>query len=172
MRALFFLICCITVFPAHAQWAGWDYDNDREIKPWSELQAKIPPYPKDADLIQFDAGSATPHRFFIAPGSLSIGEDGVVRYIMVIRAAGGSRNVTFEGMRCETREQKTYAIGHPDGSWTRAREPQWRRIEYREVNRQHGVLYREFFCRGKSPARSVKDIVSVLRYPPATSTNE
>jgi hypothetical protein len=160
------------VFPVHAQWAGWDYDNDREIKPWSELQAKIPPYPKDPELIQFDAGSATAHRFFIDPGSLSIGEDGVVRYIMVIRTGGGASNVTFEGMRCETREQKTYAIGHHDGTWSRARDPQWRRIEYREVNRHHGVLYREFFCRGKFAARSVNDIVSALRYPPAMSTNQ
>lgn len=160
------------VLPVHAQWAGWDYDNDREIKPWSELQAKIPPYPKDADLVQFDAGAATANRFFIDPDSLSIGEDGVVRYIMVIRTGGGASNVTFEGMRCETREQKTYAVGHRDGSWARARDPQWRRIEYREINRHHGVLYRDFFCRGKFAARSVKDIVSALRYPPPMSTNQ
>ena len=172
MRALVFLILCAVVSPVLAQWAGWDYDNDREIKPWSELQAKIPPYPKDTDLIQFDAGSATANRYFIDPGSLSVSEDGVVRYILVIRAGGGASNVTFEGIRCETREQKTYAIGHRDASWARARDPQWRRIEYREVNRYHGVLYRDFFCRGKTPAGSVKTIVSALRYPPAPAPNE
>lgn len=172
MRALLFFICCAAGFPAYAQWAGWDYDNDREIRQWSELQAQIPPYPKDADLLRFDAGSATAHRFFVDPGSISIGEDGVVRYILVVRTGGGATNVTFEGMRCETREQKTYAIGHRDGAWVRARNPKWRRIESREINRHHGVLYVEFFCRGKSPSRNVRDIIALLRNPPGLSTDE
>lgn len=172
MRKLSLLICWTVAFPVYAQWAGWDYDNDREIKPWAELQAQIPPYPKDGDLIRFDAGAATAHQFFLDPGSISIGEDGVVRYIMVVRTSGGARNVTFEGIRCETREQKTYATGHRDGGWARTRNPQWRRIEYREINRHHGVLYREFFCSGKSPQASVKDIVSRLKNPPVMSSNE
>lgn len=172
MRALLFLICCTAGLPAYAQWAGWDYDNDRETKKWSELQAQIPPYPKDGDLLRFDAGSATRHAFFVDPGSISIGEDGVVRYILVVRTAGGASNVTFEGMRCETREQKTYAMGHRDGSWARVRSPQWRYIEYREVNRHHGALYADFFCRGKTPVVSVKEIVTLLKYPPPAGTNQ
>ena len=173
VRTLLLLLCSIAAFPVHAQWAGWDYDNDREIKPWSELQARIPAYPKDQDLIRFDAGAATPHRFFVDPKSLSIGEDGVVRYILVVRTAGGAKNVSFEGIRCETREEKIYAIGHPDGAWARVRHPHWRRIEYREVNRHHGVLYRDSFCRnGKSAPASVADIVSRLRNPPPPDTND
>ena len=173
MRApAFFLLAGFAAFSAHAQWAGWDYDNDREIKPWPELQAQLPPYPKEADLVRFEAGAATPHRFFVDPGSVSIGEDGVVRYIMVVKTAGGATNVTFEGMRCDTREQKTYAMGHADGSWVRARHPRWRRIEAREINRQHAVLYSDFFCRGKRTADSAKDIVAQLRNPPPPSSNE
>lgn len=172
MRALLICVALAASGPVHAQWAGWDYDNDRENKPWSELQAQIPAYPRDEQLIRFDAGSATSHRFFVDPSSISIGEDGVVRYILVTKTSGGAINVTFEGMRCETRQQKTYAVGHRDGSWARARDPQWRRIEAREVNRHHGVLYADFFCRGKSPAGSVNDIVALLRHPPPLSTNE
>ena len=169
MRACILFALSVLAFPVHAQWAGWDYDFDREKKSWSELQAQLPPYPKSEELLQFDAGSATPHRFFIDPASLSIGEDQVVRYTIVVRTAGGATNVSFEGMRCETREQKTYAIGHGgDHTWSRARNPQWRRIEYHEVNRQYGVLYRDILCRGKMPAPSVQQIVNVLKYPPAS----
>ncbi len=64
---------------------------DREKKSWSELQAQLPPYPKQEQLIQFDAGSATPHRFFVDPASISIGDDQVVRYTLVVRTAGGRR---------------------------------------------------------------------------------
>ncbi len=172
MRALLFALCWTVAVAAHAQWAGWDYDNDREIRPWSELQAQIPKYPKDEELIRFDAGAASAHRFYVDPSSISIGEDGVVRYILVIRTAGGASNVSFEGIRCESREQKTYAVGQRDGSWTRARNPQWRRIEYQEVNRHYGVLYRDFFCRGKYAAGAVTEIVRLLKYPPLQPTND
>jgi CNP1-like family protein len=151
--------------PALSQWSGWDYDYDREKKPWSEMQAQIPPYPKDANLIAFEAGGASPHKFYIDGNSISIGEDGVVRYTLVIRAAGGATNVSFEGIRCSMREHKIYAIGQNDGTWSRPRNPQWRRIEYQQVNRQYGVLYSDFFCASKKPVKNVGEAVRLLKYP-------
>lgn len=162
ITGLFGLALC---FPAAAQWSGWDYTNDREIKPWAEMQAQIPQYPGESGLVAFDVGASATHRFYVAPSSLSIGDDGVVRYIVAIRTAGGANNITFEGMRCETREYKTYAVAQRDGSWARARDPQWRRIEYQPVNAYHAVLYADFFCRNKLPPKSVKDIVQELKYP-------
>ncbi len=160
------VVCLALPAPAAAQWAGWDYDYDREKKDWSELQAKMPPYPKDEDLIRFEAGSASPHHFYIDRNSISIGEDGVVRYTLVIKAAGGATNVSFEGIRCATRERKMYAIGQRDKTWARPRNPQWRFIEYKEVNRQYGVLYSDFFCAGKSTVASAEEAVRLLKYPP------
>lgn len=157
------LLAVAVAAPAAAQWQGWDYTYDREIKPWEEVQAQIPAYPKQATLIAFDAGAATPHRYFVDEKSISLGEDGVVRYTLVIQAAGGATNVTFEGIRCETREKKTYALGHPDGSWVRARASGWRYIETREVNRHYNVLYGDIFCRGKFPVDSVKDAIQALK---------
>jgi len=107
-------------------------------------------------LIAFDAGAATPHRFYIDAASLSVGEDGVVRYTLVVRSGGGATNVLFEGIRCATQEQKLYALGRPEGGWVRARESRWRRIEYRELNRHHAVLYSEFLC----PERHVRMVTA------------
>ena len=135
---------------AHAQWRGWDADFDEETKSWKEIQAQIPPYPKPQNLILLEAGSATSHKFYVDAASVSVGEDGVVRYTTVIKAAGGATNVAFEGMRCETREGKLYAIGHADGTWVRARNPKWQRILLRDLKPHHYVLYREYFC--PSPA--------------------
>lgn len=137
--------------------------ND-ESKPWKEIEAKLPPYPKTANLIPFEAGTATANRFFIDPASVSIGEDGIVRYTLVVKTAGGATNVSYEGIRCETREQKYYAIGHSDGSWSRARNPQWRHIEYKEINRQHAALYSDYFCANKFPVGSVKQALNLLKY--------
>jgi hypothetical protein len=149
---------------AKEEWYQWDIDFDEGKKPWKEIEVMIPAYPKTENLLPFEAGGASPHRFFIDAASLTIGDDGVVRYTLVVRAAGGATNVSFEGMRCDMRQQKYYAIGRVDGSWTRARDPQWRRIEYQEVNQHHGILYEDFLCRGKLPVKSVKEAVQSFRY--------
>lgn len=160
-----------SVTPALAQWREWDADFDADRKPWKELESRIPSYPRTEDLVAFEAGGASAHRFYVDARSLSVGEDEVVRYTLVIKAAGGAINVTFEGIRCELREQKYYAVGRADGSWVRARNPQWRRIESEDINRYHGVLYKEFLCSGKNPVGSVKEVLRLLRYraPPTAS---
>jgi hypothetical protein len=153
--------------PVQAQWEGWDYTFDREVTPWAELLQQLPAYPADENLISLDVGSATPHRFFIDGKSVSVGGDGVVRYTLLIKTAGGASNVSFEGIRCESREQKYYAIGRSDRTWARARNPQWRYIEFQEVNAQHITLYREYLCRGKIMVESAEEVVQALRRGPS-----
>lgn len=158
------LIALSVPVTAAAQWRLFESDFDDGEKAWKEIEAKLPPYPKAENLIPFEAGAASAHKFFIDAPSISIGEDGVVRYTLFIKSAGGAANVSFEGMRCETREQKYYAIGRSDGTWSRARGPQWRRIESKEINRHHGVLYVDFFCSGKTPVKSPQDAINALKY--------
>ncbi len=171
---LAYLVCgavtgLIAVGVAQAQWEGWDYNYDREIKPWAEMQAQIPGYPSDENLIPLDVGAVARHRFFVDSKSVSVGSDDVVRYTLMIKTAGGATNVSFEGIRCESREQKYYAIGRSDKTWVRARNPQWRYIEFKEINAQHITLYAEFMCRGKFMVESVEQIVQALRRGPSRS---
>lgn len=151
---------------AQSQWEGWDYSFDREIKPWAEMQAQLPAYPGDGTLLPIDVSAVTTHRFFVDEKSVSTGSDGVVRYTLVIKTSGGATNVSFEGIRCETREQKYYAIGRADGSWTRARDPRWRRIEFQHVNAHHLTLYGEYFCQGKFVRGNATQLVQALRRGP------
>ncbi|MBX3666610.1 MAG: CNP1-like family protein [Burkholderiales bacterium] len=155
----------LTAF-AQSQWDGWDYKFDREVTSWSEMQAQLPAYPADANLIPLDVGSVSSHRFFVDGKSVSADKDGVVRYTLVIKTSGGATNVSFEGIRCETREQKYYAIGRTGGSWVRARDPRWKYIEFRHVNAHHVTLYGEFACDGKSVRGSADQIVQALRRGP------
>jgi hypothetical protein len=155
--------------PAPAQRSG-DADADEAGKRWNELEAILPGYPKTETLVPFNGGGASGHRFFIDEPSLSIGADGVVRYTLVVKTTGGATNVTYEGLRCEERHQKTYAVGQASGAWVRARDPKWRRIEHQAINNHHGVLYSDFLCQGKEPAKSPKEILQRMRYgPPAPS---
>lgn len=154
----------VALRPAFAQWREWDADFDEDRKPWKEIEAKIPPYPRNADLVSFDPGGGTPHRYYLDARSLSIGEDGVVRYTLVVKAAGGTSSVSFEGIRCESREQKYYAVGSPGGNWVRARNPQWSEVGRLDANRRHHfVLYSEYLCMDRLPVRTVREMLELLK---------
>jgi hypothetical protein len=168
MRISVLLALAAMASPVAAQWSGWDYVRDEPVRSWNEGETKLPPFPRESDLLQFDAGGASPHRFFVDPGSIAPGEDGVVRYTLVVKAAGGATNVSFEGIRCETRELRIYATGRDDGSWSAARDPRWRRIAAGDVNRHHGVLHGGVLCRGRVPVASAGEAVKAVRQgPPA-----
>ena len=166
--ALLAVLAACAAPPQTAKWQQWDIDFDEGKKPWQEIESMMPPYPLPEHLVPFEGGAASQHRFFIDARSLSVGEDGVVRYTLLVRTAGGTTNVSFEGMRCETREQKYYALGRADGSWVRARNPQWRRLETQSINRHHYVLYADVLCFGKVPVQTTREALHRLKYGPPT----
>ena len=132
---------------AHAEWAGFDtqFDEQQET-PWEELQAKLPPYPKDENQQEFYVSGVAGNRYFVDKTSLDVGTDGVVRYVLKINARGGATNVSFEGIRCDTRERKIYAIGQADGTWSRARDDKWRAIAAASSLSYHRPLADAYFC--------------------------
>ena len=68
---------------------------------WVEQTVAPPAYPKAESLAEFHGAGTSSNRFFVDVDTLSIGKDGVVRYVLVVRSAGGAENVSFEGIRCE-----------------------------------------------------------------------
>ncbi len=160
------IICTgLLVLPAAAQWKDWDYDLDQEKKPWEELQTQLPSYPKAENLLKFDMGSNTANSYFVDAASLSVGDDKVVRYTLVIKTAGGATNVSFEGIRCDGRQLRVYAFGHATRGWSRSRDAGWRDLLKLDLNGHHNVLYRDILCtqtRNRQVA-AVKDIISTLK---------
>lgn len=125
-------------------WA--DFEEDYENKKWQELEVSLPATPKQENLLPFYVSAATSNRFFIDGSTLDVGSDGVVRYVLVVLSAEGGRNVTFEGMRCETKERRIYASGRLDGTWSKARRNEWVRIQDAYANRHHAALFLDYFC--------------------------
>ena len=167
MRVSAIVIVALLAQPAGAQWSGWDYDNDRPMEQLKELEVKLPSYPADDDLVAFDAGGASAHDFYIDSKALAIGEDGVVRYTLVVKTSGGATNVTYEGIRCDLRQVKVYASGRPDRTWVPSRSPQWTRIAVQQLNNHHRVLFGEYFCAGKTsktPVARKEEALDLLRY--------
>ncbi len=123
-----------------------DFDEDYDSKRWQEVEVQLPAPPRQDRLLPFYVSAVAENRFYVDASSLSVGSDGVVRYILVILTPQGGRNVSYEGMRCETRERRIYASGRADGSWSKSRNNDWVRIADQLVNRHHAALYLEYFC--------------------------
>jgi hypothetical protein len=161
MKILPALLLCLPL-TAYAEWGQFDFEFENE-KSWVELSAQLPPPPKAENLVEFNVSSATRNRHFVDTASISIGEDKVVRYTVVIEATGGARNVSFEGMRCATGERRLYAYGQPDGTWSKARNARWEGIKLRSLLSYHKALYEDHFCPDGINVRNAREAVRNLR---------
>ncbi len=133
-----------------AEMSDWERKNaQREA---TEEAVAPPQFPESANLIEFPVTNAAGFRYFVDVATLAVGRDGVVRYVLVSRSPDGVQNVTYEGMRCATFEQRVYALGHADRSWSPA-SADWRRI----VQPRHNVLFHEYFCPQNEPIRTADE---------------
>ena len=142
----------------------FDEDFDDKNKPWEEIAVQLPSAPKTENLIPFLVSATATQRFSIDADSLNIGTDGVVRYTLVAISESGARNVSYEGIRCQSYEHKLYAFGRPDGSWSRSRRDAWERIHSNATNRYHATLFKDYFCNESTVAGNARDIVTRIRY--------
>ena len=112
-----------------------------------------PPALERARLVEVKLNSLgdSDFRYYVDWGSVSAGEDRIVRYVLVARSASGAENVTFEGIRCQG-EYRVYAVGKPGGGWG-GRPTEWRPIP-RHANAIQPVLAKQYFCPGRAAVRT------------------
>lgn len=173
MSKVAILVACVVALPSLA-WGQvtsikgdpkeWQSDLPEET-PWAEKPVTLPAFPREGDLLEFYVGPTVSNRFHIDKTSISPGEDGVVRYTLVIRTSGGATNITYEGIRCDTGELKTYAIGHSDGTWAASRNQAWKPIENKPINRHHAALRMEYFCTQGIIRNQAEGIAALKRGP-------
>ena len=98
--------------------SDWERANEERLKQSQELS--VPPPALDRGrLVEVklrELGADSDFRYYVDWGSVSAGEDRIVRYVLVARSRSGTENVTFEGLRCQG-EYRVYAVGRPDGGW-------------------------------------------------------
>ena len=141
-----------------------DREYDPGERPWQEIEAKLPPYPQPENLIEFRVSPAINLRHFVDADSISVGEDRVVRYTVVIRSPQGAQNVFFEGLLCGKVARKLYATGNRDGTWSPARDPEWERITANRQSMYQKILYEDFFCPGrKTTVKDQAEAVAALK---------
>lgn len=159
---LFAVLTALSVASATAEIRFRNWEDPDEPK-WQEEAVALPAYPKDDDLIEFYVSAATTNRFFLDGSTLNSGADGVVRYALVVRTAGGAVNVSYEGLRCATLEYRAYATGRRDGTWASARTSEWKAIANSPANRQHAALSRDYLCPSRLPIATAEEGRDALR---------
>lgn len=130
-------------------------------KPWQESGVTLPGPPREADLVAVHTTGASSFRFFVDRRSVSVGDDGVVRYTVVAVSGEGARNVSYEGLRCAKYERRVYALGRGAAGWGPASSSEWREFS-RTAGTYYGLLYRDFFCPNGSPIASAREGVDAL----------
>jgi len=158
--AVLLALCALPVY-AEINFRFRDFEDPDEPQ-WQEGEATLPDFPKDEDLLEFYVSAGTANRFYIDGKSISPGADGVVRFALVVRTAGGATNTSFEGIRCGTLETRLYAIGSK-GVWVPARNSAWNPIENKPINRHHAALSRDYFCPSMVPIQTAEEGRDALR---------
>jgi hypothetical protein len=131
---------------------------------WKELDAPPPPALRTEGLIAFDVPSST-LRYGVDPASISVGRDGVVRYVVVASSSSGAVNAMYEGLRCGTGDVKTYARHTPGAGWSAVRQSDWQRLQTTGTTRHSMFIARAGACRNHAPNISPAQIVRDLKAP-------
>jgi hypothetical protein len=140
-------------------------DDEYLPKSWKEVEITLPPAPLEQNLQAIYLNAVAQNRFLVDLENLRVDPDGVVRYTLVVLTPGGARNVTYEGMRCETRQWRVYATGRADGDWSRARRVEWLPVRDEAVNRHHAALFLDYFCVDGVIANDAAAARANLRHP-------
>jgi len=115
------LASCLICSGALAQ-SGNGLDNPD----WKEIATPpAPAFSKDR-AVPLDMPKHVTLTVGIDPDTVLVGEDGVVRYVVIMVNATGSVNAVYEGIRCASGEVKTYARAASSGNWSPVVDPQWK----------------------------------------------
>ena len=138
-------------------------DGEEQQRPAVEKEVAFPAFPATESLIPVYAGVTSTNRFLLDQTSISIGDDDVVRFVLVTRSASGVENVSFEGIRCDSLERRIYALGRSDRTWSKSRNSNWMAISSSTVSLPHWDLAKRYFCDYGLPVSSPRHVIDAIR---------
>jgi len=147
--------------------AGW---AQTFVEPADWVEEDAPPAPAFAkdQLIPVDMPPHVSVKVGLDPNTLSIGGDGVVRYVVVMTNSTGTTNASYEGIRCATDEVKTYARFSANGEWRPVTTPRWQGINDNLPSKHALAIARQGGCEGHmatSKGQMIKALKSKSRPP-------
>lgn len=139
-----------------------------EEKIWVEQEVRdLPAYPDPTALSKIPLQGENQYSYLVDHRSLAVGPDAIIRFIFAVRTEQGGTQISYAGLRCASREWKTYAYGTEQGAWRRPTNVSWEPIELKRRENYRHEMYADFLCEGGGPAGSEKALVARLRRSPA-----
>ena len=129
---------------------------------WVEQESNPPSQFNPMQTIAFELNSsASELKWGIEPSTITIGKDGVTRYVVIAKGASIS-NISYEGINCTKGELKIYARWS-NNKWSFTNNANW--IDLTDRSRAHHALAlaRAGVCEGSGPQLRVDDIIQNLK---------
>jgi len=149
------LFLCAITFTATAQ-------NIFGSPDWVEEAVGPAPAFSRTGLIPIDMPPYVSVKVGIDPDTLQVGKDSIVRYVVVMTNASGSVTAAYEGIRCLTKEVKTYARQGASGQWVNVAAPQWKGPQDNIPSRHAFVIADQGACNARA-APSRAEILTALK---------
>ena len=140
-----------------------DNSNIPYVPEWKELEVPPPPPLRTSGLIPIDV-AGTSLRFGVDPTSISVGADGVVRYVVVATGSGGAVNGIYEGIHCNSGKVRVYARHNPSSGWVPS-QADWQDIHRTGNSRYSLAIARSGACQENTPNGSPRQIAQDLASP-------
>jgi hypothetical protein len=136
----------------------------RAPEPVEWVEANVPAAPtfSKEKLIPIDMPHHVSVKVGIDPDTLVVGEDGVVRYVVVMTNATGTVNAAYEGIRCATDEVKTYSRYSASGEWRPISEPKWQGINDNLPSKHAFAITRQGACETRLTT-SKSEVINALK---------
>lgn len=156
------LVAALALFAATAAAqvkSDWEREHEERLKQSQEEPVAPPPLNRSS-LVELQLDVPADFRYFVDAGSVSVGADRIVRYVMLARSPSGVENITFEGLRCPG-EYRVYAVGRRDGTWS-GRPGAWRSVP-RDARAGQNALAQRYFCPARSAIQAGEEGAGALR---------
>lgn len=139
--------------------------DDPDAAPWQEGEVPPPPAFSVDKLVPFEAMRGSELNHGIAPDTVAVSPDGVVRYVRVANNPQGTLNAVYEGVRCNSAEVRSYAYWNASSQqWQNTPKNPWRALDFGAATQPAKVLAREALCDGPTPNGTSAKILRDLRY--------
>lgn len=170
---LFVTICCTLVLFAGAITAQADVEDIAERKnskylddywlEWKEDHIDSIPEFNLKKSLPLELNKNSQMHWYVDPATMSIGKDGVFRYVVIAQGTSGTINAFYEGVLCKKALVKSYAKlissdGKPPFQWRIAKEPQWVSLDDLPHFGHEKMLARDYICDNAAQPSSVYDV--------------
>lgn len=136
-------------------------------KSWEEAKVPLPGLPEESELLRLKIFEMPHYKYYIDAKSLDVSAgDNVARYLIIVEPPSGLRNMFYEGIRCDTREYKTYASALWGQPLSPLRGPPWSRIADKGLTVYRYDLFKYFLCSNSIIKGKKKEILHSIEYPP------